>query len=50
MARKGDSVGPGSYEVGKEFGKDVKGIGFGKPKEEKKVVNNRDYGYQGEQS
>ena len=50
QTRKGDSLGPGSYNVSKEFGKDVKGVGFGKPKPEKKVVDNRDYGYQGEKS
>ena len=40
-----DSAGPGQYQTYKEFGKDVKGLGFGKPKAEKKVVDNRDYGY-----
>ena len=40
-----ETVGPGQYERGDEFGKNVKGLGFGKPKPEKKIVDNRDYGY-----
>ena len=37
-------LGPGSYDDGKGFGKGVKGHGFGKPRPEKSVVDNRDYG------
>lgn len=45
LVRGSDSVGPGTYQAHKEFGKDLKGLGFGKPKPEKIVVDNRDYGY-----
>lgn len=45
FAPKGQGIGPGQYEVVKEFGKDVKGHGFGKPQAPKKVVDNRDYNY-----
>ena len=44
-ARGGDPIGPGTYQTSKEFGQDVKGVGFGKPRAEKTVVDNRDYGY-----
>ena len=43
-------MGPGAYERNDGIGKSGKGLGFGKPKEEKKVVDNRDYGYQGDNS
>ena len=49
QTRNGDPIGPGAYEVQKEFGKDVKGLGFGKPKPEKREVDNRDYSYSAEQ-
>lgn len=39
-------LGPGAYNDGKEFGKDVRGHAFGKPKPEKPVVDARDYGYE----
>lgn len=39
----GNGLGPGQYETYKEFGKEVKGYGFGKPSPEKKTVDNRDY-------
>ena len=38
-------LGPGAYATSNEFGTNVKGLGFGKPKPEKKIVDNRDYGY-----
>ena len=40
---QGEGVGPGQYNAGKEFGKDVKGHGFGKPRHEQQVVDNRNY-------
>ena len=39
-------LGPGAYDDGKKFGKDVRGHAFGKPKPEKPVVDARDYGYE----
>ena len=45
-----DDLGPGQYERNDEFGKNVKGLGFGKPKPEKKIVDNRDYGYDAERA
>ena len=39
-------LGPGAYGGGKEFGKDVRGHSFGKPKPEKPIVDPRDYGYE----
>ena len=41
-------LGPGAYDGGKSFGKDVIGYSWGKPKPEKKIVDNRDYGYAAE--
>jgi len=38
-------LGPGAYDGGKQIGKDVIGYSWGKPKPPKKVVDNRDYGY-----
>ena len=38
-----DDLGPGAYERNDEFGKNVKGLGFGKPKPEKKIFDDRDY-------
>jgi len=38
-------LGPGAYDGGKQLGKDVIGYSWGKPKAEKVVVDNRDYGY-----
>ena len=38
-------LGPGAYDGGKLLGKDVIGYSWGKPKPEKVVVDNRDYGY-----
>ena len=43
--KRGDNAGPGHYSPEKGFGADAKGMGFGKPKPEKRVVDNRDYGY-----
>jgi len=43
-------LGPGAYERKDGIGTSGKGLGFGKPKAEKKVVDNRDYGYQEEKS
>ena len=48
FATKGEGVGPGQYQTYKEFGSDVKGLGFGKPKPEKRIVDNRDYNYSAE--
>ena len=41
-------LGPGQYDGGKQFGKDVIGYSWGKPKPPKKEVDNRDYGYEPE--
>ena len=38
-------LGPGTYDGGSSFTKTSKGYSFGKPKPEKKIVDNRDYGY-----
>ena len=43
-AATGD-LGPGAYDAGKTFGKDVIGYSWGKPKPPKKEVDKRDYGY-----
>lgn len=40
----------GMYNTGNEFGKNVKGFGFGKPRQEKVEIDNRDYGYDPEKS
>ena len=39
------TAGPGHYERTDGFGRNVKGMGFGKPRQEKVVIDNRDYGY-----
>ena len=38
-------LGPGAYDDGKDFGKNVRGHGFGKPRPEKTEIDNRDYGF-----
>lgn len=38
-------LGPGAYDDGRGFGKDVRGHGFGKPRPEKTETDDRDYGY-----
>ena len=37
-------LGPGAYDDGKDFGKNVRGHSFGKPKPEAPVYDDRDYG------
>ena len=44
MAAESGDLGPGAYDGGKQFGKDVIGYTWGKPKPEKKIVDPRDYG------
>ena len=34
-----------TYNDGKSFGKEVIGFSWGKPKQSKKIVDTRDYGY-----
>ena len=41
-----ETLGPGAYERNDGIGKSGKGLGFGKPKQEKTVVDNRDYRYE----
>ena len=43
-------MGPGTYERNDGIGKSGKGLGFGKPRAEKTVVDNRDYGYEGQKT
>ena len=38
-------VGPGAYDVGSSFTTHTKGYSWGKPGLEKRVFDNRDYGY-----
>ena len=40
-----ENGGPGQYKTMNNFGENVKGLGFGKPKAEKVEIDNRDYGY-----
>ena len=45
MAAETGDLGPGAYDGGKEFGKDVIGYSWGKPKPDKKKFDARDYDY-----
>lgn len=38
----------GQYKQGPEFGEQVKGYSWGKPRNEKVEIDNRDYGYEPE--
>ena len=45
FTNQGQALGPGQYQTQKEFGAEAKGLGFGKPRPDKKVIDNRDYNY-----
>lgn len=48
MAATGADIGPGAYDGGKTFGKDVVGFSWGKPKPAKKIEDPRDYNWPSE--